>query len=213
MASTTLPRENGRTMWVTFTWRGKYMSLQMFFPTLKVPKKEEITDALQGVYPGAVCKYYYVTDRDPTKVLLKLPEEFLFIEKDLNAAERRALPDKDFALPGKGKGPEGKQAGSYPIPDKTHARMALAMVAKHGTPEKKAKVRAAVAKKFPGIKQEEADLQKRIDRTNTDIASGTGSKDKATAKEKQLARIKRQVLIAKMRGLRKDPGAADSFTT
>ena len=75
-------------------------------------------------------------------------------EKDLNAAERRALPDKDFALPGKGKGPEGKQAGSYPIPDKSHARMALAMVAKHGTSEKKAKVRAAVAKKFPGIQQE-----------------------------------------------------------
>ena len=76
------------------------------------------------------------------------------IEKDLNAAERRALPDKDFALPGKGKGPEGKQAGSYPIPDENHARMALAMVAKHGTPEKKEKVRAAVAKKFPGIQQE-----------------------------------------------------------
>ena len=76
-------------------------------------------------------------------------------EKDLNAAERRALPDKDFALPGKGKGPEGKQAGSYPIPDKSHARMALAMVAKHGTSEEKAKVRAAVEKKFPGIKVSE----------------------------------------------------------
>ena len=78
-------------------------------------------------------------------------------EKDLDAAERRALPDKDFALPGKGKGPEGKQAGSYPIPDKSHARMALAMVAKHGTSEEKAKVRAAVEKKFPGIKISEAD--------------------------------------------------------
>ena len=44
----------------------------------------------------------------------------LVVEKDLNAAERRALPDSDFALPGKGKGPEGKQAGSYPIPDKEH---------------------------------------------------------------------------------------------
>ena len=76
-------------------------------------------------------------------------------EKDLDAAERRALPDKDFALPGKGKGPEGKQAGSYPIPDKSHARMALAMVAKHGTPEEKSKVRAAVEKKFPGIKVSE----------------------------------------------------------
>ena len=76
-------------------------------------------------------------------------------EKDLDAAERRALPDSDFALPGKGKGPQGKQAGSYPIPDKSHARMALAMVAKHGTSEEKSKVRAAVEKKFPGIKVSE----------------------------------------------------------
>ena len=49
------------------------------------------------------------------------PEGEVIAEKDLDAAERRALPDKDFALPGKGKGPEGKQAGSYPIPDKKHA--------------------------------------------------------------------------------------------
>ena len=82
-------------------------------------------------------------------------KEEIISEKDLNAAERRALPDKDFALPGKGEGPQGKQAGSYPIPDKSHARMALAMVAKHGTPEKKAKVRSAVEKKFPGIKVSE----------------------------------------------------------
>ena len=33
--------------------------------------------------------------------------------------------------------------------------MALGMVAKHGTPEKQAKVRAAVEKKFPGIKVSE----------------------------------------------------------
>ena len=87
-----------------------------------------------------------------------LKKEEVVLEKDLNAAERRALPDKEFALPGKGKGPEGKQAGSYPIPDKNHARMALAMVVKHGTAAKKAKVRAAVAKKFPGIQQEEVGI-------------------------------------------------------
>ena len=93
----------------------------------------------------------------------------------MNAAERRALPDKEFALPGKGKGPEGKQAGSYPIPDKSHARMALAMVAKHGTPEKKEKVRAAVAKKFPGIQQEglvgaKVDSQKEVNRATRKAA-------------------------------------------
>ena len=33
--ATTLPRTNGQTLYVTFQWRGKYMSLQMFFPELK----------------------------------------------------------------------------------------------------------------------------------------------------------------------------------
>ena len=76
-------------------------------------------------------------------------------EKDLNAKERRALPDKDFVFPGKGEGPEGKQRGAYPINDKKHARAALAMAAAHASPEKEAKVKAAVKKKFPGIKVSE----------------------------------------------------------
>jgi hypothetical protein len=80
-------------------------------------------------------------------------EETQLDEKDLSAKERRALPDSDFALSGKGEGPKGKQAGSYPIPDESHGRSALSRVAKHGTSEEKAKVRAAVKKKFPGIEQ------------------------------------------------------------
>ena len=76
-------------------------------------------------------------------------------EKDLSAAERRALPDKDFALPGKGEGPEGKQRGAYPINDKKHARAALAMAAAHASPEKEAKVKAAVKKKYPEIEVSE----------------------------------------------------------
>ena len=88
-------------------------------------------------------------------------QEELIAEKDLNAAERRALPDKDFVFAGKGEGPEGKQRGAYPIPDKKHARNALAMAAAHASPEKQAKVKAAVKKKFPGIKQEEATYKQR----------------------------------------------------
>ena len=90
-------------------------------------------------------------------------KERLVVEKDLDAAERRALPNKDFALPGKGKGPEGKQAGSYPIPDESHARSALSLVSQHGTPEEKKRVRAAVARKFPGIKQEDEEEEVRVD--------------------------------------------------
>ena len=85
------------------------------------------------------------------------PEGEMIAEKDLSAAERRALPDKDFVFPGKGEGPEGKQRGAYPINDKKHARAALAMAAAHASPAKQAKVKAAVEKKFPGIKISEAD--------------------------------------------------------
>ena len=108
----------------------------------------------------------------------------LVVEKDLDAAERRALPDSDFALPGEGEGPEGKQAGSYPIPDKEHARMALAMVAKHGTPEEKKRVRAAVARKFPGIKQEDEEfsMSPMLDSYQTDTS---GYLSEQVAKDKR----------------------------
>jgi hypothetical protein len=67
----------------------------------------------------------------------------------LTAAARKKIPKSQFALPGKGKGPEGKGAGSYPIPDRSHAANALARVAQHGSSAEKAKVRAKVHAKYP----------------------------------------------------------------
>ncbi len=72
----------------------------------------------------------------------------------LTAADRQALPKGDFALPGKGNGPKGAGSGSYPIPDESHARNALARVSQHGSPAEKAKVRAAVHRKFPDIDED-----------------------------------------------------------
>ena len=59
----------------------------------------------------------------------------------LTAATRNALPTSDFALPGR----------RYPVENASHGRAALSMVAKYGTPEEKAKVRAKVRAKYPGI--------------------------------------------------------------
>ena len=59
----------------------------------------------------------------------------------LTAARRNALPSKSFAGPDR----------SYPIPDASHARNALSRVSQFGTADLKAKVRAAVHRKFPGI--------------------------------------------------------------
>lgn len=62
-------------------------------------------------------------------------------EHHLSTKARKALPSSDFALPGQ----------RYPIEDKNHARNALSRVAQNGTPAEKAKVRAAVHRKYPDI--------------------------------------------------------------
>jgi hypothetical protein len=67
----------------------------------------------------------------------------------LTAARRRKLPRSSFAVPkGKGSRPE---KNSYPIHDPAHARNALARVAQHGSPFEQRAVRAAVARRYPGI--------------------------------------------------------------
>jgi hypothetical protein len=62
--------------------------------------------------------------------------------------QRRRLPASQFAIPERRPGP-----GSYPIPDHGHAVDALARVDQHGTPAERRRVRAAVARRFPGIEQ------------------------------------------------------------
>lgn len=60
----------------------------------------------------------------------------------LTAKGRKKIKGKNFALSGR----------RYPIHDRAHARSALTMVARHGTPAEKKKVRRAVKRKYPSIK-------------------------------------------------------------
>ena len=72
----------------------------------------------------------------------------------LKAAQRKKLKTSQFANKPKAKTPAGKAApGSYPIPDLSHARAALRLVAAHGDSATKARVRAAVYRKFPQLKK------------------------------------------------------------
>ncbi len=59
----------------------------------------------------------------------------------LTASSRKKIPTKNFGGPDR----------SYPIEDASHARNALARVSQFGTPALKAKVRAKVKAKYPGI--------------------------------------------------------------
>jgi hypothetical protein len=70
----------------------------------------------------------------------------------LSAAERRSKPSSDFALPGKGTGPEGKGSGSYLIDTKKRARNALARGAQHASGGELATIKRKVKARFPSIK-------------------------------------------------------------
>jgi hypothetical protein len=59
----------------------------------------------------------------------------------LTTKKRDSLPDSAFALPGR----------RYPIHDRAHAANALARVAQNGTTSEKARVKAAVCRKFPDM--------------------------------------------------------------
>lgn len=56
-------------------------------------------------------------------------------------------PAGSYALPGGGPG----GADAYPIHDRAHGANALSRVAANGTPAEKAKVRAAVKRKYPDL--------------------------------------------------------------
>ena len=80
----------------------------------------------------------------------------------LTAKARKKLPKSDFALPGKGEGPQGKGAGSYPIPDRKHAANALSRVSQHGTPAEKKAVRTKVKAKYPDMGESSNSLMKKV---------------------------------------------------
>lgn len=82
-----------------------------------------------------------------------------FLEKraaELSDAAREKIPAREFAVSkrlAKKSGDEVRagEEGKYPIPDRAHARNALARVAQHGTPAEVAAVKAKVKKAFPDI--------------------------------------------------------------
>lgn len=65
--------------------------------------------------------------------------------KELTTKMRNRLDNSQFVFPKERK---------YPIPDKAHARNALARVSQFGTEEQKAAVHSAVHRKFPDIGEE-----------------------------------------------------------
>jgi hypothetical protein len=100
----------------------------------------------------------------------------------LTAKARKALPKKSFAIPSK---------REYPIEDKAHASNAKSRVAQFGTSAEKAKVDAAVAKKFPNVGKTTTAKKKPkafASGGKVDVTGGFGGAPKNSTFTKQIAR-------------------------
>jgi len=71
----------------------------------------------------------------------------------LTTEGRNHLQAAEFAIP---------KTRSYPIHDAAHARNALSRVAQFGSAQEKARVRAAVHRKFPGVGSQHKSIGHRI---------------------------------------------------
>ena len=69
--ATRLQAQTGNIIGVTLSWRGKYYSLRMFFPQVKLPTRKEINSELQKVYPGSVVVYHSVSELQPGQPLIQ----------------------------------------------------------------------------------------------------------------------------------------------
>jgi hypothetical protein len=57
-----MPAQTGNNIFVTLSWRGKYYTIQIFFPQAKVPSRLEVSDEIQKIYPGSRVVTYRIAD-------------------------------------------------------------------------------------------------------------------------------------------------------
>ena len=57
--------QNGHTYAVMLNWRGKTYSIQIFFPELRKPTRQEVEDKIRKIYPDAKVTYFAPKEFDP----------------------------------------------------------------------------------------------------------------------------------------------------
>jgi hypothetical protein len=108
-----IPAQTGNNIFVTLSWRGKYYSIQLFFPQAKIPSRLDITDEIQKIYPNSRVVTYRVAD-------FKQGEPIIYAYKGGNAG--KLGPDKNYIKP-MGESVEVTEAGDWwhldPAKDRT----------------------------------------------------------------------------------------------
>lgn len=86
-----VPAKTGNLYLVSFTWKGKYMMMKIFFPEVSRPTRTEVQDALEKVYPGCKVSRFDMTPYEPGEPMLSMGEE---VEEVENVGEAAAWTKK-----------------------------------------------------------------------------------------------------------------------
>jgi len=70
-----VPAKTGNLYLVSFTWKGKYMMMKIFFPEVSRPTRTQVQDALEKVYPGCKVSRFDMTPYQPGEPMLTMGEE------------------------------------------------------------------------------------------------------------------------------------------
>jgi hypothetical protein len=73
VSEATLPVQNGHIMQILVLWRGKLISCQLFFPQIRVPNRNQITDAIVKVYPDAKVVTFKLATQNNGEPLIQVP--------------------------------------------------------------------------------------------------------------------------------------------
>lgn len=70
--ATRIKSQTGNIISVTLNWRGKYYYIQMFFPQLSLPSRNEIDNEIQKIYPDSRVISYKVSQLDPNTPVIQV---------------------------------------------------------------------------------------------------------------------------------------------
>lgn len=67
--------QSGQLMNIIINWRNRIIVTQLFFPQIRIPKRNEVLDAIEKVYPGSKLISFRVSNIDPRLPLVQVNEE------------------------------------------------------------------------------------------------------------------------------------------
>jgi len=103
--ATRIPPKTGNIFLISFSWRGKYMNMKLFFPEVRNPTRSEIQDALDKFYPGCNLLRFDKTTFQPSDSVLNVgvSEEVEELEEKSAAWQRKEGKNPEGGLNEKGR--------------------------------------------------------------------------------------------------------------